>query len=407
MKAISQKSADKENRLIRQQCPVCGNSETTIFFEVDSIPVFCNILLDTRAKALAADHASISLGYCSHCGMIYNYQFDPSRVEYAARYENSLHCSPYFQSYAAQMAEHLVTTYQLEGKDAIEVGCGQGDFLDLLHKVGIRQAIGFDPSYVSNQSLLDNITIFPEAYSEKHHHYQADLVCCRHVLEHIATPLPFVQLLKNALNDQPDSVLFMEVPNAQHVFRDGGFWDILYEHCSYFTPQALEKLILQAGLKLIRIAERYEGQFLTIEANLSRKSISSSQDRSLIDNMVESIAGFSERFIRTVERWKEQLQGWQHYGKRVVLWGAGSKGVMFLNILGLSWEQIEYVVDINEKKHGRFVPRTGQQVIDAKVLKRFQPDIIILMNPIYHKEVETMIKEFRLKTELVNAVDTR
>ena len=82
-----------------------------------------------------------------------------------------------------------------------------------------------------------------------------------------------------------------------------------------------------------------------------------------------------------------------------------SKGVMFLNILGLSWEQIEYVVDINEKKHGRFVPCTGQQVIDAKVLKRFQPDIIILMNPIFHEEVQTIIEELKLKAELVNCVD--
>lgn len=405
---VKEKIANQGQRFQSQRvCPVCAQGGLEPFFQIAQVPVFCNVLWDTREKALAADHAPISLGYCSHCGMIYNYQFDPSRVEYAVGYENSLHCSPYFQSYATQTAEHLVTTYQLQGKDAIEVGCGQGHSLDLLRKAGIGQAIGFDPSYVPNQNLSDNITIFPETYSEKHHHYQADLVCCRHVLEHIAAPLPFVQLLKNALNDHCGSVLFLEVPNALHVFKNGGLWDILYEHCSYFTAQALEKLVSKAGLELIGIVEGYGGQFLTIEANLPGKSVSSAQDRCFTDKMAESIPGFSEIFTRTVDRWKEQLQEWQHSGKRVVLWGAGSKGIMFLNILELSWEQIEYVVDINEKKHGRFVPCTGQQVIDAKALKRFQPDIIILMNPIYHEEVETIIKEFRLKTELVDAVDTR
>ena len=74
-------------------------------------------------------------------------------------------------------------------------------------------------------------------------------------------------------------------------------------------------------------------------------------------------------------------------GEKVVLWGSGSKGVSFLSTLALG-DAIEYVVDINPYRQGHFMPSTGQEIIAPETLKDYQPDHVIVMNPIYCDEIQ-------------------
>ena len=69
-------------------------------------------------------------------------------MEYTQSYENSLHFSPGFQKFAADLADRLITRYNLRGKDVIDIGCGKGDFLKLICARGGNRGVGFDPSYV-------------------------------------------------------------------------------------------------------------------------------------------------------------------------------------------------------------------------------------------------------------------
>jgi len=126
METVSQKTADKEGRPTKQSCPICGNSETKIIFEAESVPVFCNMLWETRSKAMAAPVAPIRLTHCSRCSLIYNVAFDPDLTKYSPAYENSLHFSSVFRKWARKTAERLIQRYHLRDKDVIEIGCGQG-----------------------------------------------------------------------------------------------------------------------------------------------------------------------------------------------------------------------------------------------------------------------------------------
>jgi hypothetical protein len=87
-------------------------------------------------------------------------------------------------------------------------------------------------------------------------------------------------------------------------------------------------------------------------------------------------------------------------GKKIVVWGGGSKAVAFLATLGLR-EQIDYVVDINPHKHGKFIPGTGHEVKSPETLRSFQPDAVILMNPIYVNEVGGMLGEMGLSPRIL------
>jgi len=244
-------------------CPACSHAGMDLFFEMDAVPVFCNVLCDSRAEAQAAARADIHLAHCDQCDLIYNVAFDRQKVAYSPKYENSLHFSPHFQQYAKQLAEDLIGRYGLRDKDIVEIGCGQGDFLSLMADMGSNRAFGFDPSFRPDQaqalSEKAGITIVPEAYSKKFIRQPADLICCRHVLEHIDQPREFLSSLRQTIGDRLQTTVFFEVPNALYTLKDMGIWDIIYEHCTYFTEASLAHLFVRAGFVPLRVAEQYDG----------------------------------------------------------------------------------------------------------------------------------------------------
>jgi hypothetical protein len=83
------------------------------------------------------------------------------------------------------------------------------------------------------------------------------------------------------------------------------------------------------------------------------------------------------------------------------LWGGGSKGVAFLTTLGLSLDDVSYVVDINPVKCGTFMAATGQEIVTPDFLQTYQPDDVILMNPIYRPEIQRILEDMGLAPEII------
>ncbi len=376
-----------------------------VFFQAESLPVFCNVLWDSRTKAMAAPLARIHLAYCHGCGLIYNVAFDPTLMQYSAAYENSLHFSQHFRQWALDTAGRLVRQYQLYDKDIIEIGCGQGDFLAILQHLGNNRVLGFDPSYNSNKKTAGfekpAITVIPRIYSETFSSYPADFICCRHVLEHIDRPLEFLKTIRSTIAQQ-DCVLYFEVPNALYSLEHMGLWDIIYEHCSYFTSESLANLFLSAGFEPIVLAERYNGQFLTIEARPGHDNVDTILDREpVVSNIRHLIDKFQNVYTEKVNSWQSTLSDLGRQKKRIVIWGGGSKGVTFVNTLNISYKQIEYIVDVNPGKCGKFVPGTAQCIVGPDFLKEYRPQATIIMNPIYRSEIQAAIQDLGLATHFL------
>jgi len=376
------------------------------FFDIEKTPIFHNILWDSREEAISAPTASIRLIYCKKCGLINNMAFEAQLMEYCQAYENSLHFSPRFQKYTEKIANQLIDRYQLHDKNIIEIGCGQGNFLTLLCELGGNRGIGFDPSFTLEKDKADSesskVTIFPEAYSKAHAEYEADFFCCRHVLEHIDHPLDFLKQIRNAIDHQNDCVVYFEVPNALYTLRDMGIWDIIYEHCSYFTPESLTNLFIQAGFEPMVVSEQYDGQFLTIEARPTTPNNNSIYHNEFFspnnENLIKEFHnGYQEKF----NLWQQKFQNYEKEKSRFVIWGAGSKGVTFLNTMNISYRKIEYIIDINSRKHGKFIAGTGQKVVAPDFLKEHQPNVIIIMNPIYYSEIQQAIRDLGINAKCV------
>jgi threonine dehydrogenase-like Zn-dependent dehydrogenase len=86
-----------------------------------------------------------------------------------------------------------------------------------------------------------------------------------------------------------------------------------------------------------------------------------------------------------------------------VIWGAGAKGVMFLNLLRVAaGAGVDWVVDINPRKQGHFIPLMGQKIVSPDRLLQNPPDLLIVMNPEYEQEVRFIIDDLGIACEVVS-----
>jgi hypothetical protein len=250
------------------------------------------------------------------------------------------------------------------------------------------------------EAETDGVSFVQEFYSDKHTHYKADLIACRHVLEHIETPSDFIASVKVAVNGRHETIVFFEVPNVLYTLKDLGIWDIIYEHCSYFSPNSLTYLFHNTGFTVLDVSTTFGGQFLTIETRLSANS--QKDPASTQDSIASLVDSFAENYRHKVSEWQQKLSQIVESGQRAVVWGAGSKGVTFLNILKTQ-DTIQYVVDINPRKEGMHVAGTGQQIVPPDFLKSYRPDCVIIMNGNYQEEIRQTLATMNLDCELLLA----
>lgn len=366
------------------------------FLHLQDMPVYSNVLLPTREQALDVPLGNLDLAWCGQCGHVFNLAFDASRMDYTPAYENSLHFSPGFQKYAEDLSLHLVRSHDVRNKVVIDIGCGKGDFLATICKAGGNRGIGFDRSYsrdaATHEAGLD-LTFVAEFFDEKDGAYLPDLICCRHVLEHMEAPREFLRVIRCALAEKNEAVVFFEVPNAAYTIRDMGIWDLIYEHCSYFSENSLLTLFQSSGFVVKNLSQLYSGQYLGIEATVGDAPVARPP---AVHS--DEVAAFPARYAAKIEFWREELARFERAGRRTVIWGAGSKGITFLNVLAA--QSIDFVIDINPRKHGRYVAGTGAQVMPPGFLAEYRPHLVIAMNPVYGDEISSYLRSMGLSSDL-------
>jgi SAM-dependent methyltransferase len=387
-------------------CPNCLKGDMSVFYQVPRVPVHSVLLMPTRDIAVNFPKGDIALGHCSYCGFIANTLFDPTVHNYSAQYEETQGFSGTFQAFHRKLAEEMIEKYDLHGKKMIEIGCGKGEFLSLLCEIGKNTGVGFDPAFVSdrNPSAGDkNVEFVADFYSEKYTHVQGDFVCCKMTLEHIPDTASFMRTVRRSIGDRHDTVVFFQVPDMSRVLRDLAFWDIYYEHCSYFSAESLKLLFQETGFDVMDVWTDYDDQYLMITATPSKTTPISvpKPDSTRVD---QDIAFFTEHQAARMATWKSKLEETRSSGKRAVVWGSGSKGVAFLTALNQHTpdREIEYAVDINPFREGKYMAGTGQEIVSPAFLKRYKPDLAIAMNPIYQPEIKADLEKLGLSTEVVS-----
>jgi len=312
-------------------------------------------------------------------GLVENQHFDPALVEYDEQYQNDQTESAVFRAHMAEVIE-ILKEFGPRQSRLVEVGCGKGQFVEMLMLDCHFQVTGYDAAY---QGFNPNIH---SRYLSEGERIKCDLVVLRHVLEHVQDPYNFLRMLKEIFGNIP---IYCEVPDFDWILDSQAFFDVTYEHVNYFNQKSLKSLF---GGNVLRIGRLFGEQYLFVVARLGDLSAAFAEQYSVEENW-EALD-----FYQLFPSFHSQLDKLerQETVRRFYIWGAATKGCLFayhLANLGSQRERLGFVVDINPAKWSKFVPGTSIPIHSPEYLfKSIEPsDAVIVANPNYEIEVRTLL----------------
>jgi len=389
---------------LRQSCPVCGGAALLPCLDRASVPVFQNALYPGETLARNAATGQLAIRFCRACGFGFNAAFEPELVAYGADYENDQTMSGVFSAHVDGMAGKVLSA--LNGKAhpiVLEVGCGQGYFLERLANLApspLGAAIGFDPSFrgEARPPLKIQARYFDRAAAEE---IQAniDAIASRHVIEHVTEPVAFLKAVRAALPDDSDVELFIETPCVEWILTGSVIQDFFYEHCSYFTADTLALCLRRAGFGVAAVEHVFSGQYLWAKAY---PDSAVSQDPPSDLPQLPLAERFAARSTGVAQRWRTSLERMAAAGGKVALWGAAAKGVTFASIVDPDHSVIDCLIDVNPKKQGNFAPITAHPIVAPEAAARRGVRTAIIMNPNYRAEIVATARDRMLPFSLLD-----
>lgn len=380
-------------------CPVCGGPAFPVL-EQKAVPVHQNLVFAVQSAAMQIARGDLTLCVCDSCGFVFNVSFDETKLQYGNHYDNTQMASPFFQSYTDSLVRRLIVDLNVQNSRIVEVGCGKGDFLKALVTAqgANNTGVGFDPSYDGPPCDLDGRLRFERRFYDEHcSEEEADVVICRHVIEHVPDPVPLLKAIRKALVNSSQARLFFETPDLGWILRHETVWDLFYEHCSYFTAESLVIAFEVAGFSVTQIESQFGGQYLWLEA--------ANHPPQQFSKPALGTAAAMKQFVRvysqTVREWRTMIQAAASQS-RLALWGAGAKGVTFANLVDPQRNYITCVVDLNVLKQGGFLPGTGHPIVSDTALTSFGIDAIVVLNPNYAEEIHKRLAVSGLPIQIIN-----
>ena len=186
------------------------------------------------AEHVGADKGlTLDLCQCSGCGLV---QFDCEPVDY---YRDVIRAGGYSTTMAElrrKQYKHLIETYHLEGKRFIEVGCGQGEFLQVLKEFPVEvHGIEHDPALVelAKSKGIDVVQGFTETEDTVFPGGLYDVFLSFNFLEHQPDPVTMLRAIWNNLED--DAMGLITVPSFEYIMEHSSYYELIRDHIAYLS----------------------------------------------------------------------------------------------------------------------------------------------------------------------------
>ena len=372
------------------RCPLCRAEACLTLLDRPKVAALSNRCYATREAARAAPCGQLKLVQCAACGFVFNCRFDPALINYDTDYESDQSGSPRFTRHLDEIRARLLSFTTGRKARIMEIGCGQGDLLEVLVEQGIDRirAVGYDTTW-RHRPLPPGLRIEATAFgaAPRTERSDFDLVLTRHVIEHVADPVGLLRHMAAAMG--PSGRVCIETPALEWIIAGNQMQDFFYEHCNYFTATSLTDACRRAGLGNVRVETTFAGQYLWAEAQATTETSSPAP-----------VVGDYCLDAQFFARWRTTLLARTGTGA-IALWGAGAKGVTFAAETDPSATLIACLIDVNPNKQGKFVGRSGHPVVSPAAAADFEICAIVVMNPNYHEEIAGMADAVGLHVPLL------
>ncbi|HEY4346965.1 MAG TPA: class I SAM-dependent methyltransferase [Gaiellaceae bacterium] len=365
----------------KSMCPACRGTRVGEVLEWPDIPVNSTLFLASQEEAVNFPRGSFRLSVCRDCGLGFNADFDPGLPEYSERNLETQLCSSGFASFATGLALEWIADHGLEGAHVLEIGAGRaGEFLQLFCELSGGTGVGLDPAALPAQNgsvrLLERP--FDSAWREP-----ADAVICRHTLEHVGDVGTFLGDLARWAHTSPAAVHLFELPDFSTILERGSFWDLYYEHASYFTADTLRAAFERNGFDVLGCRRAFDDQYLILEARLAPAppTVSATRGQETLAS-AESLARQIDEVRPVYARRFQQLRK----DGPIVVWQAGAKAAALLEDPRIA-ETVVALVDVNTAKRGRYIVGTGLPVVGPDDVPALDPAHVVVMNGVYRNEI--------------------
>ena len=372
-------------------CRGCGAKLTLTFLDLGMSPIANNLVED---KQLNHQNKSYPLRAmtCEKCALVQLSEAIPKEKLFPSSYT-------YFSSYSSTWLEHskayaekMISLLQLNQNDlVVEIASNDGYLLQYFANSGIK-VLGIEPaSGVAKTAIAKGIPTLINYFGESTaveltQGQKPKLMIGNNVLAHVPDIHDFIKGFSLLIADE--GLITFEFPHLLNLIKKTQFDTIYHEHYSYLSVTALLPIFAQHGLRIINVEK-----LLTHGGSLRifvAKNISSWIVHESVRATIAEESQYDPRDLRIYETVQRKVEGIKHNllselikckkdGKSISAYGAAAKGVTLLNYCGVSNDLIDYVVDLNPNKQGKFLPGSQIPIVGINVFDMKIPDILLVL----------------------------
>ena len=315
---------------------------------------------------------------------------------------------PYYSSFSTSWVEHAKRYCQMitrrrglsEASFVVELACNDGYLLQHFPPLGVTNILGVEPSAnVAAEALKKSVPVVVDFFgvrlAEKirAERGQADLILGNNVLAHVPDLNDFVAGVKSLL--ARGGVATFEFPHLQNLIEQNQFDTIYHEHFCYFSAIAIDAVARRHGLAFFDVEEipTHGGSLRIYLAHEGDEGVSPAvtaliaREVRLGYKTLALYAGYEEQVKATKRKLLAFLIAAKNAGKRIVGYGAPGKGNTLLNYCGVGRDFLDFTVDRNPHKHGRYTPGTHVPVLPVEAIDAAKPDFVLILPWNLRKEI--------------------